>query len=101
MNPASQSPAEAGLVRNERDGAVATLTLSSPGTRNALGLAMIEALISAFSAVAADPAIHVVVVAGDGRALSAGTTSRNSRPIATIPTEARPSTGAEWNAARS
>ena len=72
MNPASQSPAAAGLVRNERDGAVATLTLSSPGTRNALGLAMIEALISAFSAVAADPAIHVVVVAGDGPALSAG-----------------------------
>ncbi len=61
-----------GLVRREDDAGVATLTLASPATRNALSLEMIEALISAFAKIARDPAVRVVVIDGEGPALSAG-----------------------------
>lgn len=60
------------LVRREDRHGVATLTLQSPASRNALSLAMIEALIGAFAAIGADRAVRVVVIAGDGPALSAG-----------------------------
>ena len=39
------------LLRREIDGVVATLTLQSPVSRNALSLAMIEALIDAVAAI--------------------------------------------------
>ena len=67
--PVDSSPA---LVRRDIQGGVATLTLQAPASRNALSLAMIEALMSEFAAIGADPSIRVVVVAGDGPALSAG-----------------------------
>jgi enoyl-CoA hydratase/carnithine racemase len=59
------------LARDDADG-VATLTLTAPASRNALNLAMIEALIAAFAQIAADPAARVVILAGEGPALSAG-----------------------------
>jgi enoyl-CoA hydratase/carnithine racemase len=51
---------------------VATLTLATPSSRNSLSLGMIEALIEAFEAIAADPDVRVVVLAGEGPAFSAG-----------------------------
>jgi len=66
---AGGSPA---LLRRRDHGGVATLTLQSPASRNALSLAMIDALIDAFAAIADDPAARVVVLAGEGPALSAG-----------------------------
>ena len=60
------------LVRREDADGVVTLTLTSSPTRNARGLPMIEALIEAFDALAADPGARVVVLAGEGPALSAG-----------------------------
>jgi enoyl-CoA hydratase/carnithine racemase len=60
------------LLRRETHGRVATLTLQSPASRNALSLAMIEALTSEFAALGADPKVRVVVIAGDGLAFSAG-----------------------------
>ena len=60
------------LLRRDDDSGVATLTLQSPASRNALSLAMIEALIDALAAIEADPTTRVVVLAGDGPALSAG-----------------------------
>ena len=65
----SVSPA---LVKRADRGAVATLTLASPATRNALSLEMIEALIEVFEAIAEDDRISVVVLTGEGPALSAG-----------------------------
>jgi len=65
--PSSVSP----LRRDDVSG-VATLTLQSPASRNALSLAMIEALIDAFAAIEIERATHVVVLAGAGPALSAG-----------------------------
>ena len=68
MNASAPAP----LVRTTREGAVATLTLASPSNRNALSLAMIEALIAELEALAADGDARVIVLQGEGPALSAG-----------------------------
>lgn len=57
--------------RDDRDG-VAALTLSRPASRNALSLDLLTALGRALDSVADDPAIRVVVLAGEGPAFSAG-----------------------------
>jgi enoyl-CoA hydratase/carnithine racemase len=72
MSPTQRREEPLALARREDRSGVATLTLQSPASRNALSLAMIEALIDAFVAIEADPATRVVVLAGDGPALSAG-----------------------------
>ena len=72
MSPTQRREEPLALARREDRSGVATLTLKSPASRNALSLAMIEALIDAFVAIEADPATRVVVLAGDGPALSAG-----------------------------
>ena len=70
MNAVSASPTE--LVRRENAGGVVILTLAQAQNRNALGLAMIDTLIVVLADIAKDPTARVVVVAGDGPALSAG-----------------------------
>jgi enoyl-CoA hydratase/carnithine racemase len=60
------------LVKRADLGAVATLTLAAPATRNALSLEMIETLIDALDAIAEDSDIRAVVLTGEGPALSAG-----------------------------
>ena len=60
------------LVRRDDQAGVATLTLDAPASRNALSLGMIEALSAAFEAIAADPAVRVVVLSVEGPALSSG-----------------------------
>jgi len=69
MNSSALSTAR--LLREDADG-VATLTLAAPASRNALSLGMIDALLAAFEAIAVDRAVRVVVIAGEGPALSAG-----------------------------
>ena len=59
------------VLRHDNSG-VATLTLNTPASRNALSLAMVEALIEQFDAVAADRKIRAVVLAGEGPAFSSG-----------------------------
>ncbi len=54
-----------------REGAVARVTLERPPL-NVLTPALIDALGSAFRELGADPALRVVVLAGSGRAFSAG-----------------------------
>jgi enoyl-CoA hydratase/carnithine racemase len=66
------NPSVPALLAREDAGGVAVLTLVAPGSRNALGLAMIEALIRAFADIAADPGARVVILAGEGPAFSAG-----------------------------
>jgi len=61
-----------GLVLTETDGAVVTLTLASPSARNALSLAMLEALSQALDAIANNDAIRVVLLQADGPAFCAG-----------------------------
>ncbi len=59
------------LLREELDGIV-RLTLNRPRARNALSLAMMEALLSALEALRGDPAVRVVVLAGAGPGFCAG-----------------------------
>lgn len=51
---------------------VATLTMDRPQARNALSVAMLAALQQQLTEVEADPDVHVVVIAGNGPAFSAG-----------------------------
>ena len=60
------------LVLSERRGAVALLTLNRPDKLNAINEPMIEALDAALDAAEADDAVRAIVVAGSGRAFSAG-----------------------------
>lgn len=69
---ASLASASPELVRRADEAGVSTLTLTQPQNRNALSLAMIDTLIVAFADIAGDPSARVVVLAGDGPALSAG-----------------------------
>ena len=59
------------LRRQDHNG-VATLTLASPRNRNALGLLALDSLIVALDDIAKDAAARVVVICGEGPALSAG-----------------------------
>jgi len=52
---------------------IRTLTLNRPAQLNAFNQALCAALTDALRAAAEDPAVHVVVVTGAGRAFSAGT----------------------------
>jgi enoyl-CoA hydratase/carnithine racemase len=71
MTSASLASA-ADLLRRQDVAGVATLTLDNPAARNALSLAMIEALSSAIADIAAAPDVRAVVIAGDGPAFSSG-----------------------------
>jgi enoyl-CoA hydratase/carnithine racemase len=68
----SAAAAPQALFRREDDNGVVTLTLTTPQNRNALSLEMLDALIAAFREIAADDTARVVVLAGEGLALSAG-----------------------------
>jgi enoyl-CoA hydratase len=60
------------LVRSERRGTVALLTLNRPDKLNAINGPVIEALDAALDAAEADESVRAIVVAGSGRAFSAG-----------------------------
>jgi enoyl-CoA hydratase/carnithine racemase len=59
------------LRREQRDG-IALVTLNRPASRNSLSLAMLEELIAAFAAIAADRTVRAVILAAEGRAFSSG-----------------------------
>ena len=56
----------------ERDGRIARLTLNRPEVLNAIDGALPEELEAAVKAANRDPAVHVIVLAGAGRAFCAG-----------------------------
>jgi enoyl-CoA hydratase/carnithine racemase len=64
---------EEGVVHLERTGQVATITLSRPGSLNALTWAMYQQLEAHIENLAQDETIHVVVIRGAGKAFAAGT----------------------------
>src|SRR5258708_21603293 len=70
------------LLRHDQDG-IATLTLNRPQARNALSLGLMEALDATLQAIAADPAIRVVVIAAAGPAFCAGHDMREMRATPT------------------
>lgn len=68
----SQSPSGANLIEVERAGAVAVLTLNRPAARNALSVAMLDAISGAVRTLAADTSVRAVVIAAAGPAFCAG-----------------------------
>src|SRR5271170_2764715 len=64
--------AEEPLVRVDRQGAIARLTLNRPGKYNVLAAAMIASLKEKLATLASDPEVRVGVIAAEGRAFSAG-----------------------------
>ena len=63
---------EAALCECRVANGVATLTLNRPQQYNALSSALIHELQAAFDAIARDPSVRVVVIAGAGKAFCAG-----------------------------
>ncbi|MFO1056981.1 MAG: enoyl-CoA hydratase [Dongiaceae bacterium] len=64
--------AEPILLQQRDEHGVATLTMNRPQARNALSMALLGELIAALAALADDPAVKVVVLAGAGPGFCAG-----------------------------
>lgn len=79
---------DAYLIRHDA-GSIARLTLNAPQTLNALSDAMLAALAAEFTAIATDPAIRVVILAGSGKAFCAGHHLREMQAGRTAPDQGR------------
>ncbi len=67
------APPDVQLLRRDlRPGGVLILTLARPQARNALSIAMLDALSAAFAEIAADRRVRVVVLTAEGPAFSSG-----------------------------
>jgi enoyl-CoA hydratase/carnithine racemase len=71
MSAPAGETSEPVLLREDRDG-VAHLTLNRPAARNALSLALLDALATQLAELAEERAVKVVVVGGSGPAFCAG-----------------------------
>ena len=60
------------LVLRQNDSGICTLTLNRPKARNALSLAMIDAILAELESIATDDTARVIVLAGAGAAFCAG-----------------------------
>ncbi|SEG72311.1 enoyl-CoA hydratase [Bosea lathyri] len=69
---AHHKPDAAPVLLREDAGGIATLTLNRPQSRNPLSEAMLAALAEAFTAIAADRSVRVVVLSAAGPVFSAG-----------------------------
>ncbi|MFM7336576.1 MAG: enoyl-CoA hydratase [Tabrizicola sp.] len=76
------------LTRTDADG-IATVTLASPGTLNALSTPMLIALAATFAAIAADETIRVVILAAEGKAFSAGHDLKEMQSYRSAPDQGR------------
>lgn len=71
---------DADAVRFERDGAIVTLTLNRPDTRNPVtDPAILAGLNDALARIGADPAVACVILTGAGTAFSAGGNLKHMR----------------------
>ena len=66
------------LLRHDGDN-IATLTLNRPAARNALSIALMEALDAALETIAGDRTIHAVILAANGPAFCSGHDLREIR----------------------
>jgi enoyl-CoA hydratase/carnithine racemase len=77
------------LIRRDVQDGIATVTLASPGTLNALSTPMLTALQEAFNAIAADDSIRVVILAAEGKAFSAGHDLKEMQSYRAAPDQGR------------
>lgn len=82
QNPAKAASENEPLVLRAQTGAVATLTLNRPRQANALSEALLAELQGVLDAIAADSSVRVVVLAGAGKAFSAGHDLKEMRACA-------------------
>ena len=68
-----------GLVRSDRAGAVATITLDSPANRNALSSRLLIELHAALASALSDTVVRVIVLTGAGPAFCSGADLKESR----------------------
>lgn len=59
-------------IRTQKEGPVLTARLAYPERRNAIGPQMVNELLHALADAHSDPEIHVIVLAGEGKAFCAG-----------------------------
>ncbi|HEU4428799.1 MAG TPA: enoyl-CoA hydratase-related protein [Myxococcota bacterium] len=78
----------ADLVRAERRGAVALLTLNREGALNALSRELLAELAARIDAVAADASARALVITGAGRAFAAGADIAQMRAMSALEAEA-------------
>ncbi|MBM4270213.1 MAG: enoyl-CoA hydratase [Deltaproteobacteria bacterium] len=76
--PLEAPSTEPSVLREDTDG-VATLSLNRPRQLNSLSVEMLEALQDELDAIARDEGVRVVILAGEGRAFSAGHDLRQMR----------------------
>ena len=72
------------ILRSERRGAVALLTLNRPKSLNALDGALLEALGEELARVAADRDLRALVLTGEGRAFAAGADISQMREMSPV-----------------
>lgn len=60
------------MLKSSHTDGVTTLTLARPERGNALGPDLVEALLAAVQAASADPAVHTLVLLGEGRHFCTG-----------------------------
>jgi 2-(1,2-epoxy-1,2-dihydrophenyl)acetyl-CoA isomerase len=72
MTQASHPAAAATVLLESREGSIVTLAMNRPERLNALNNDLSTALNDAFTRIAADLSVHVVVITGAGRAFCAG-----------------------------
>ncbi|MCB1958459.1 MAG: enoyl-CoA hydratase [Rhodocyclaceae bacterium] len=72
MSAIAQQPDAPILLREDDERGVVRLTLNRPNQFNSLSSEMLETLLGALDAIAADPKARVVVLAGAGKAFCAG-----------------------------
>ena len=77
------------LIRRDVQDGIATVTLASPGTLNALSTPMLQALEGAFTAIAADETIRVVILAAEGKAFCAGHDLKEMQGYRSAPDQGR------------
>ena len=70
------------FLRHEQDGAIVTLTMDSPETRNALtGGTAPQEFVDACAQIAADASVRVVILTGAGTAFSSGGNLKHMREM--------------------
>lgn len=72
MTSQASHPAVEPVLLESREGSILTLTMNRPERLNALNSDLSKALNKAFSQIATDRTVHVVILTGAGRAFCAG-----------------------------
>ena len=88
MSSQPEEKSMADILRSERRGEVALLTLNRPDSLNALDRALLESVGEEASRLASDDSLRAVVLTGEGRAFAAGADIAEMRALSPVEGEA-------------